>query len=409
MDIVLVAHYLGDLEHPEGNNSRFLYLAKLLKQKGHEVEILTSSFFHERKAQYGQLPESWEGCKLTVIHEPGYPKNVCLQRFYSHDVLSQGMKKYLHTRKKPDVVYAAIPSLSVGRMLASYCKKQRVGYVIDVQDLWPEAFEMVFHVPVVSSVLYAPLRWQANYIYRHANAIAAVSETYVKRAMAVNKKVKAPVSVFLGTQLTSFDNMKHAPTALEKPEGEVWMGYIGTLGNSYDLHSVLEAMVLLKQKKKCENLRFVVMGDGQQREELEAFAGEQGLKVSFTGSLPYPKMVSTLCRCDFAVNPIQGKSAASIINKVGDYAAAALGVVNTQESEEYRALLEQYGAGINCENGNVLELAVAIEQLWENETLRRAMGQGNRQLAEEKFDRGKQYKLLCNLIEMAGAGRKEER
>lgn len=143
--------------------------------------------------------------------------------------------------------------------------------------------------------------------------------------------------------------------------------------------------------------------------ELEAFAGERGLKVSFTGSLAYPEMVSTLCRCDFAVNPIQGKSAASIINKVGDYAAAALGVVNTQESEEYRALLEQYGAGINCENGNVLELAVAIEQLWENETLRRAMGQGNRQLAEEKFDRGKQYKLLCNLIEMAGAERQETR
>lgn len=409
MDIVLAAHYLGELEHPEGNNSRFLYLAKLLKQQGHEVEILTSSFFHEKKRQYGQLPEVWEGCQLTVIHEPGYPKNVCLQRFFSHDILSQGMKKYLGTRKKPDVIYTAVPSLSVGRMLATYCKKQNVGYVIDVQDLWPEAFEMVFHVPVVSGVLYAPLRGQANYIYRHADAIGAVSETYVRRATSVNTKVKAPVAVFLGTQLSQFDAMKEEPAPVEKGVGELWMGYVGTLGNSYDLGSVLSAMVLLKQEKKCENLRFVIMGDGQQREGLEAFAKEQGLQVTFTGSLPYPSMVSTLCQCDFAVNPIRGKSAASIINKVGDYAAAGLAVVNTQQSQEYRGLLEEYGAGIHCENGNVPQIAAAIERLYENEALRKAMGQGNRRLAEEKFDREKRYPLLCNLVQMAGAGRQETR
>lgn len=402
MDVVLAAHYLGDLEHPEGNNSRFLYLAKLLRQLGHEVEILTSSFFHEEKRQYGQLPDVWEGCHLTVIHEPGYPKNVCLQRFFSHDVLSQGMKKYLRTRKKPDVVYAAIPSLSVGRMLATYCKKQDVGFAIDVQDLWPEAFEMVLHVPVVSRMLYAPLKWQANYIYRHADAIGAVSETYVDRAMSVNTRVKAPVAVYLGTELSRFDAMKGEPAALKKGAEELWMGYIGTLGSSYDLESVLNAMALLKQEKKCENLRFVVMGDGQQRERLEAFAKEQELKVTFTGRLPYPSMVSTLCQCDFAVNPIRGKSAASIINKVGDYAAAALAVVNTQESKEYRGLLEEYGAGMNCENGNVSQIATAIEELCENETLRKAMGQGNRRLAEEKFDREKRYPLLCELVQRAG-------
>lgn len=78
---------------------------------------------------------------------------------------------------------------------------------------------------------------------------------------------------------------------------------------------------------------------GGERERLEGVAKEQGLDVTFTGDLPYPKMVATLCECDFAVNPIR-RGAASIINKVGDYAAAALAVVNTQECEEYRALLE---------------------------------------------------------------------
>lgn len=63
-----------------------------------------------------------------------------------------------------------MPSLSVGKRLAAYCKKHGVRLVVDVQDLWPEAFEMVFHVPVLSSVIYAPLKWQADYIYRHAGS-----------------------------------------------------------------------------------------------------------------------------------------------------------------------------------------------------------------------------------------------
>lgn len=122
---------------------------------------------------------------------------------------------------------------------------------------------------------------------------------------------------------------------------------------------------------------------------------------TFTGQLPYPQMVSTLCLCDFAVNPIR-KGAASIINKVGDYAAAALGVINTQECEEYKRLLREYGAGIHCENGDGAALERAIETLYAQKERREAMGRGNRRLAEERFDRGASYETLCALIEQAG-------
>lgn len=58
-------------------------------------------------------------------------------------------------------------------------------------------------------------------------------------------------------------------------------------------------------------------------------------------------MVGLLCSCDIAVNPIKKGSAGSIINKVGDYAAAGIPVVNTQENLEYKNILEEYNAGIN--------------------------------------------------------------
>lgn len=68
-------------------------------------------------------------------------------------------------------------------------------------------------------------------------------------------------------------------------------------------------------------------------------------------------MTGILCACDIAVNPIKAKSAGSIINKVADYAAAGLPVINTQECEEYRNLVENYKIGFNCENNNANDLA----------------------------------------------------
>lgn len=401
MDIVIAAQYLGNLEAPEGNNSRFLYLARMLKERGHEVEIVTSSFFHEEKRPLKQLPREIYGCALTVLPEPGYRKNVSLRRIYSHQRLSMALRRYLKKRKKPDVLYAAVPSLSLGAQGAAYCKKAGVPLVIDVQDLWPEAFEMVFRVPLLSNLLYAPLRRQANFVYGQANAVAAVSETYVQRALSVNKKAEKSAVVYLGTELKAFDAMKAAEPALIKPEGEIWLGYVGTLGNSYEVQKVLEAMDKLKQAGRCEKLRFIVMGEGENREKLEAFFQGRRLAVTFTGQLPYPNMVSTLCLCDFAVNPIR-KGAASIINKVGDYAAAALGVINTQECEEYKRLLQEYGAGIHCKNGDGEALEKAIETLYAQKEGREAMGRGNRRLAEERFDRGASYKALCALTEQAG-------
>ena len=72
------------------------------------------------------------------------------------------------------------------------------------------------------------------------------------------------------------------------------------------------------------------MGDGPLKEEFENYAEEKKVDCQFTGRLEYEKMVGLLCSCDIAVNPIKKGSAGSIINKVGDYAAAGLPVINTK-------------------------------------------------------------------------------
>ena len=87
------------------------------------------------------------------------------------------------------------------------------------------------------------------------------------------------------------------------------------------------------------------------------------------------------------------------INKVADYAAAGVPVINTQNSEEYRQLLEKYNAGINVENGNILAFADAIKTLYEDESLRQAMCKNAKTMFDELFDRQKSYPKLINEIE----------
>lgn len=393
MDIVILADFCGKLNRT--GNSRFIYLADIL-WKNHNVEIITSDFQHGDKSHFTSEPQGYP-YKITMLHEPGYPKNICLQRFYSHFVWGKNVKKYLANRKKPDVIYCAIPTLQTSYEAAKYCKKHNIRFIADVQDLWPEAFQMVFNIPVLSSLIFAPFKWIANGIYKRADEVVAVSDTYVNRALSVNKTVKKGHTVFLGTDLQTFDeNVKNNP--VQKPDGEVWLAYCGTLGASYDLTCVFDALDLVREKGIVPP-KFVVMGDGPRRNEFESYAQKKNLDVVFTGRLPYDQMCGRLCACDITVNPIVHGSAGSIINKHSDYAMSGLPVLNTQECEEYRKLVSEYNMGFNCINGNASDLAEKLILLIQDEALRLEMGKNARRCAEEKFDRKNSYSEIISCIE----------
>lgn len=389
MDIVIVAQYLRDIEDFEGNNSRFVYLAKMLRDNQCDVEIVTSNFRHGSKKHFMSVG-SLEGIKVTAIDEPGYPKNVCLKRFSSHKKLAKNIRTYLNSRKKTDVVYVAVPSLSVAEACADYCKKNDVKFVVDIQDLWPEAFKMVVNIPVISDLAFYPMKRQADKIYAAADEIVAVSETYANRGMKINTKCKSPTVVYLGTEKATFDK---CAKKYERDNEEIIISYIGSLATSYDLETVIDAISRLEHPVKL-----LVMGDGASRERFENYAKEKKINAEFTGTLDYPEMVKRLVNADIAVNPIHKGSAGSIINKVNDYAMAGLPVVNTQECQEYRDLLDKYQAGINCECENVESVEDALKKLIENEKLRNEMGKNSRKFGEEKIDRALTYNRVTKVI-----------
>ena len=269
--------------------------------------------------------------------------------------------------------------------------------MIDIQDLWPEAFQMVFHMPIVSNAIFAPFKNLANKAYSNADEIIGVSQTYVDRALLVNDKCKKGYSVFLGTKLETFD--KNAVTnTVNKSSDEIWIGYCGTLGNSYDLTCVIDALALINTKG--ENApKFIVMGDGHRKTESEEYAKKKSVETVFTGNLPYPQMCGMAKECDMVVNPIMKGAAASIINKHADYAASGHPVINTQECKEYRDLVDEYHMGFNCRNSDPEDMAAKILELLDDAELRIEMGVNARKCAQEKFDRKNSYSRIIKVIE----------
>ncbi|MGB4590050.1 MAG: glycosyltransferase family 4 protein [Clostridiaceae bacterium] len=391
-DILIIAHYTDYFDNK--GNCRFKYIIDLLNQRDVEVEFITSDFSHIKKVKR-DITITNPSCKTTFIPEPTYNKNVCIRRFYSHHVMSRNLNRYLRARKKPDAIYCSVPSLSVAKVAAKYAEDNHIKFIIDIQDLWPEAFKMMLNVPLITNLFLCPMKRQADYIYRAADEIVAVSNTYTKRAARVNKKSDSQNCVFIGTDLDFFD--ESTEYMFSKPKDEIWLAYIGTLGNSYEIEMVIDALSILKQKG-IRNIKFIVMGEGPLKERFENYAKSQEVWTEFTGRLDYKKMAQLLKSCDIAVNPIKGGSAASIVNKVGDYAAAALPVINTQESEEYRALIAEYRAGFNCINGDVHDVSDKLLELVNSQSLRKEMGGNNRRLAEERFDRKKTYLKIVEML-----------
>lgn len=390
--VVLISNYYHFAQ--EKSSSRYRELVEMLcREHDMEVEVITSNFYQRTYRHRTNLDELCKNIpyKATFIDEPGYSKSVCVERLLSSYRFGKGVIKYLKSQAKPDVIYLVIPTLDAARFVSKYANDNHIPLIIDVQDLWPEAFKIVLNIPILSDIAFAPFTWLANSIYKRADAVCAVSQTYVDRVLQVNRKCTEGNAVYIGINLKTFD--QYAQCAEPKGSDRVKLAYCGSLSKSYNIKLVIDALSMMENPPL-----FVVMGDGNDREEFQAYAREKKVEVEFTGFIPYEKMCAKLCSCDIVVNPIVGTSVASIINKHGDYAASGLPVINTQNSPEYCSLVDEYHMGINSVNEDARALAGKIQVLIDNQELRLEMGKNARKCAEERFDRARTYQKLVETV-----------
>ena len=380
--------------------TRYVYLATLLHEHGYDVDFITSGFQHWEKRQRDveHFDAGTDAYTIRFIEEPFYPKNMCPQRIWAHHVVAKRVSEYFDEHHDYDLIYCQIPPNDVAREIGKAAHRFKIPFVVDVNDLWPEAFRVAFDVPVLSDILFAPFYRQAKAVYQMADAVVGTSDEYRERGLRDARAGIPSETVYVGNQLCEFDaGVVANALQIDKPIDEIWVSYAGTLSACYDLETLVRAMAMVQ--KTHPEAKLQILGDGSERDNLKAAAHSSGAEVVFHGYLPYSQMAAWLSKSDITINSLVEKAAQSIVTKIGDYLAAGKPMVNTSCSKEFRAKVEADGFGVNVKPGDAEGMAEVLVNLIDDPRRRARMGERARAIAEEQFDRPHSYLKTVRLIE----------
>lgn len=383
--------------------SRFYYIAKMFADAGFEVDIITSNFQHFKKdyRDIDTIKEQNYPFHIEFVKVPKYHKNLDIRRIYSNKIAKRRIRKYfLENGKKYDAVYCTVPANDIAACVSKYCKKNKIPFVVDIEDLWPEAMKMVFRVPVVSDIIFHPFLRDAEIVYKNANGVIGTSEEYTHRAFKKRCDDIPHKTVYVGCDMLKFDEGVHefAPT-IEKEPGGFWVAYAGSIGASYDIRTLVLAAKEM-ERRGYNKIQFIIMGTGPFLEEIKQLALELGCNhVSILGYVQYPRMAAYLSKSDVTINSFVKGAPQSIVNKVGDYLAAGAAMINTLENDEFVRMIEHGKWGINVSPEDVKALSDAIEWLYSHPQTCQEMGIAARAYGEKYFSVAKSYQAIIEMIE----------
>ena len=158
---------------------RYWLMAEAFARAGHAVSLWTQDWSHAKKAKRKIVNAPPTTFSLVFVPVPGYGRNICPQRIWSHWRFARNWAAMAAGRKKPDLIVVSSPPLFIGREVRRFCARTGAKYIVDIMDAWPETFERV--VPRWT------LGWMRNLArenYRHAAGITAVAQRYLDLAKA---------------------------------------------------------------------------------------------------------------------------------------------------------------------------------------------------------------------------------
>ncbi len=346
---------------------RYWLMANAFARAGHDVVLWTADFNHTTKARRAIKDGVRAPFALEFVHEPPYSGNVSLRRMYSHWRYAREWERiataYANKNGAPDVIVASTPPLSACAAARRMARRFGAKLVVDVMDAWPETFERVAPRWALS-----PLRAIARANYLGANLVTVVADRYIDLVREYGYAGEA-LRFYHGIDLGGRPDRRHSGNGLA-------LAYVGNLGRTYDLSTVVRAVAELPDA----TLDIAGRGDGE--EPLRRLVADLGLesRVRFRGYLGEREMLELLSKCTVGVVPMASDSCVGVPYKLCDYAKSGLAIVSSLGGES-AALLARYRAGASYDPSDVPSLVRALGSLDAS-----ACGANARRMAEEELD-----------------------
>ena len=356
----------GELMH-EG---RYIALARALVARGHRVTWYTSDFQHHTKVRRDvaavQSAAARQGYEIAFVPGCPYRTNVSVARLRNHRQVARGLELLWAKDARPDVLCVSLPPPGVAWEASRWAARVEVPLVLDVQDLWPQTFARFLPRPLkwMQPILFGGMNRHAHAAYRQADAVVAVAEEYWPELEPHLLPQTLRHTLSLGVDLAKFDTSASdlTTTGLVKAPGERWIFLSGSLGSYLDLDALVGMMSELRRRGR-QDTRLLVVGSGPMEGPLRERLQSAGITDAIlTGNRSYGDYVTAMVHSDVAVLPVRADSFVFFPNRIFQYWAAGLPVVNTVAGK-VAAILAQTRTGLTCQPPTPASMADAAEAL----------------------------------------------
>ncbi|MBS1158795.1 MAG: putative glycosyltransferase [Proteobacteria bacterium] len=342
-----------------------LVFARELVNQGFDVEIVTGfpnypggKIYPGYRIKLVQK-EVVDGVRITRL--PLYPSHnrSALGRVINYASFASASLVYgLFFARRPNLIYAYHPPLTVGLAASLIRFIRRVPVVYDIQDMWPDTlratgmFSNEKALRVVSSV--------CDYVYRQMDKIVVLSPGFKKLLIqrGVPQEKIEVIYNWCVEDAISGGAVKATPAGF--PVGKFTVLFAGNMGRAQALTSVLEAAQLLMNKAR--NVSFVFLGGGLEVEHLKNIASEKKIEnVVFLPPVPMSEVGAYLAAADALLVHLRKEPLfrITIPSKTQAYMAAGKPIIMAVDGDA-ADLVKEAGCGFIAESENPQDIANSV-------------------------------------------------
>jgi glycosyltransferase involved in cell wall biosynthesis len=380
---------------------------------GHDATVLTGFPNHPT----GVMPEEWrsrlqqllyretvDGVRVVRTWLWPLPNRKAHERIRNYASFCVSAAVTGLTLPKPDVVIATSPQLLcalAGWWLAFW---QRVPFVFEVRDLWPESLVAV-GVGSEGSLLHRALGAIAGFLYRRADHIVVVAPAFKRHLMRHWNVPAEKISVVENGVETDLFRPDSAALDVRKQlrtEDRFVICYIGTMGNAHGLETLLAAAEELQTA--LPKAMFLLIGEGAEKERLVELAAARRLtNVRFLDQQPRQRIPAYVSASDLCLVMLKKTELFKTVipTKLLEYMACERPVVVAVDGQA-RQIAEEAGGGVFVEPENSKALVKAILDLALAPERRRQMGASGRQYIVNQFSRERTARDYIAVLQSLG-------
>jgi colanic acid biosynthesis glycosyl transferase WcaI len=296
MRIQIVAQYFWP--EPVGAGVWLRQLAGDLAARGHEVTVVTAmpnypeGRVHERYRRRVLARERVDGIEVVRTWIYATPRKDFWPRAASFASFCATSMPGQMLGCRPDVVYCVLPPLPLGWAVEFIAGLRRVPVVVNLQDIYPEIAVRLGYLHSRAAIRFFESLEKA--IYRRAARIVVITDSFREnlRGKGVPAKKMRVIPNWADAQEIRPAPRQNAFRERAGLNGQFAVVYSGSLGHNSQLDGLLGAAALLH----AEPFRFLLIGEGARRAELEQRARQRSLhNLSFLPFQPaevYPQVLA---------------------------------------------------------------------------------------------------------------------